>query len=232
MSDLLVWNDTGEDADHSGFLPGNDHTNTRHSPVYHVSKRAVDCVLAGIGLIALSPLFLLIAIVIRLDSPGPVLFSQLRVGKHGKPFRCWKFRSMAADAESRKHALASHNEMADGLNFKIRRDPRITSVGRFIRKASIDELPQLWNVFSGDMALVGPRPAVPEEVEKYTLHQRRRLAVLPGITCFWQISGRSTLPFREQVRLDIEYIQKCSLMTDFVILLRTIPAVLTARGAY
>ena len=138
---------------------------------------------------------------------------------------------MSSDAENLKQSLQASNEMEGGVTFKINNDPRVTRVGRFIRKASIDELPQLWNVLVGDMALVGPRPAVPSEVENYTAHQRRRLAVLPGITCLWQVSGRSKLPFNEQVRLDIEYIEKRGLLTDLTIVLRTIPAVLTARGA-
>jgi lipopolysaccharide/colanic/teichoic acid biosynthesis glycosyltransferase len=139
---------------------------------------------------------------------------------------------MFIDAEARKDALEIDNEMEGGVIFKMKRDPRITRAGRFIRKASIDELPQLWNVFIGDMSLVGPRPAVPSEVARYTPHERGRLAVKPGITCFWQISGRSDLPFDQQVKLDIQYAQICSLRVDLVILLLTLPAVLLARGAY
>ena len=204
----------------------------RERVAYERAKRLLDVVATGAGLLLLAPLFALVAIAIRLDSPGPVLFSQTRVGKHGRTFRCWKFRSMFVDAEARKAALMAENEMDGGVIFKMKRDPRITRVGRFIRKASIDELPQLWNVFVGDMSLVGPRPAVPAEVTQYTPYERQRLAVKPGITCFWQVSGRSNLPFDEQVRLDIHYAQVRSLRVDIGLLLRTVPAVLFARGAY
>ncbi len=207
-------------------LPG------RERRTYERAKRALDALATGLGLLLLAPLFAVVAIAIRLDSPGPVLFSQTRVGKNGKTFRCWKFRSMYVDAEARKAALMAENEMAGGVIFKMKHDPRITRVGRFIRKASIDELPQLWNVFIGDMSLVGPRPAVPSEVDQYTPYERQRLAVKPGITCFWQVSGRSNLPFDEQVRLDIHYANVRSLWVDITLLLRTVPAVLFARGAY
>jgi exopolysaccharide biosynthesis polyprenyl glycosylphosphotransferase len=199
---------------------------------YEVLKRAMDCIGAGIGLLLLSPLFAVMAVLIKLESAGPVLFSQTRIGKDGVEFRCWKFRSMFQDAEQRKQELMQQNEMAGGVTFKMKHDPRITRVGRFIRKASIDELPQLWNVFNGDMSLVGPRPPVPQEVAQYTAHERQRLAVKPGITCIWQVSGRSDIPFNEQVLLDIQYIQSRSLWLDISLLLRTIPAVLLARGSY
>jgi exopolysaccharide biosynthesis polyprenyl glycosylphosphotransferase len=199
---------------------------------YKVLKRAMDCIGAGVGLLLLSPLFAVIAIVIKLESEGPVLFSQTRIGKDGKEFRCWKFRSMFRDAEQRKQELLQQNEMSGGVTFKMKHDPRVTGVGRFIRKASIDELPQLWNVFNGDMSLVGPRPPVPQEVAQYSAHERQRLAVKPGITCIWQVSGRSDIPFNEQVLMDIEYIRSRSLWFDISLLLRTIPAVLLARGSY
>lgn len=200
--------------------------------LYPAAKRALDVIGAGCGLLALLPLILPLALWIRLDSPGPVLFGQTRIGRRGRPFRCWKLRSMYVDAEQRKAALLAENEMDGGTTFKMRRDPRITRVGRFIRKASIDELPQLWNVFVGDMSLVGPRPPVPMEVKQYTAHQRQRLAVKPGITCIWQVRGRSDIPFEGQVALDIAYISKRSLSLDIRILLATVPAVLFARGAY
>jgi len=199
---------------------------------YQLLKRAMDCIGAGIGLLLLSPLFAVMAVLIKLESAGPVLFSQTRIGKDGVEFRCWKFRSMFQDAEQRKQELMQQNEMAGGVTFKMKHDPRVTRVGRFIRKASIDELPQLWNVFNGDMSLVGPRPPVPQEVALYTAHERQRLAVKPGITCIWQVSGRSDIPFNEQVLLDIEYIRSQSLWLDISLLLRTIPAVLLARGSY
>lgn len=205
---------------------------TRARPYYRAVKRAMDCTLAGMGLLALSPILPVLALAIRLDSRGPVLFSQTRVGEEGREFRCWKFRSMFIDAEVHKEALKRENEMDGGVTFKMKKDPRITRVGRFIRKASIDELPQLWNVFIGDMSLVGPRPALPSEVARYTPYERGRLAVQPGITCFWQISGRSDLPFDQQVKLDLEYTEVRSLRVDLGILLGTLPAVLFARGAY
>ena len=163
--------------------------------VYELAKRVVDVGLSSTALLALAPVLAAAAIAVRLDSPGPVLFSQSRVGEGGRTFRCWKFRSMRPDAEQRKSELMARNEITDGPTFKIGNDPRITRIGRFLRKSSIDELPQLWNVLSGDMSLVGPRPAVPSEVAQYTPEQRGRLAVKPGITCLWQVSGRSSLPF-------------------------------------
>jgi lipopolysaccharide/colanic/teichoic acid biosynthesis glycosyltransferase len=206
--------------------------NAHRETVYECSKRAVDLIATGLGLLFLSPFFVLLAVIIKLDSQGPVLFPQTRVGRRGELFRCWKFRSMIIDADKRKRELTDKNEMAGGTTFKIRQDPRITRVGRFIRKASIDELPQLWNVFVGDMSLVGPRPPLPQEVAKYSAHERKRLAIKPGITCIWQVSGRSDISFCDQVRLDIEYINKRSLRMDLLILLKTVPAVLFARGAY
>lgn len=199
---------------------------------YETAKRVMDSVLAGVGLLIISPLLLLTAFAVRIDSPGPALFAQVRVGKNGRHFRCWKFRSMYVDAEARKAALLNENEMTGGVLFKMRKDPRVTRVGRLIRKASIDELPQLWNVLIGDMSLVGPRPAVPSEVEQYTPYQRGRLQVKPGITCIWQVSGRSDLSFDEQVRLDLQYARTRSLAADIGLLLKTVPAVLLARGAY
>lgn len=203
-----------------------------HSGFYHASKRALDIIAASCGLLLLAPLLPVLALLIRLDSPGQVLFSQTRIGERGKAFRCWKLRSMYTDAEARKIELEQHNEMKGGVTFKMKADPRITRVGRLIRKASIDELPQLWNVLVGDMSLVGPRPAVPAEVAQYSALERRRLDVKPGITCLWQISGRSDLPFDKQVELDIRYARERSMLLDIEILLRTIPAVLLAKGAY
>ena len=200
--------------------------------MYERCKRCIDCLASGLGLLVLSPFFALLAIAIKLESPGPVLFSQTRLGQGGTPFRCWKFRSMFIDAEQRKQELLTENEMDGGTTFKMKRDPRVTRVGRFIRKASIDELPQLWNVLVGDMSLVGPRPPVPQEVASYSAYDRQRLMVKPGITCIWQVSGRSDIPFEEQVGLDIKYIVGRSLRMDVALLLRTIPAVLFARGAY
>ena len=198
----------------------------------YAAKRGMDILFSGLGLLVLSPLFLVIAVAVKLSSPGPVIFSQVRVGRYGRHFRFYKFRSMRQDAESQKASLLGRNESRDGIIFKMRDDPRITKVGRFLRRTSLDELPQLWNVFIGDMSLVGPRPPVPSEVERYTLEDRKRLDVIPGITCLWQIKGRSEIPFNEQVRLDKEYILASSIWKDIVILLKTIPAILGGRGAY
>lgn len=195
-------------------------------------KRIIDVLGALVLLVALLPLFALIALLVRLDSPGPIFFGQQRVGRWGRLFEMWKFRSMYVDAEARKAALLSDNEMQGGVTFKMKRDPRITRIGRFIRKASIDELPQLYNVLVGDMSLVGPRPPVPKEVAEYTPRDRRRLEATPGITCIWQVSGRSDIPFDQQVELDVEYIESHSIWLDVKLLLKTIPAVLLGRGAY
>jgi lipopolysaccharide/colanic/teichoic acid biosynthesis glycosyltransferase len=160
------------------------------------------------------------------------IYKQTRVGRWGKLFTMWKFRSMYLDADARLKEIMTQNEMTGGVIFKMKNDPRIIPVGRFIRKASIDELPQLWNVLKGDMSLVGPRPALPSEVNQYSLQDRQRLEVIPGITCIWQVSGRSDIPFPQQVQLDVQYIQSQSLLLDIKLLLKTIPAVLLSRGAY
>ena len=199
--------------------------------VYPAAKRALDVAGAALGLLLLTPLLLIVAILIRVESPGPVFFAQTRIGRREHPFRCWKFRSMIIDAEQRKAELMARNEMPGSTTFKMKHDPRITRVGRFIRKASIDELPQLWNVLIGEMSLVGPRPPVPAEVARYSAVDRQRLSVKPGITCTWQVTGRSDIPFREQVALDLRYIQERSLLLDIRLLLMTVPAVLLARGA-
>ena len=195
-------------------------------------KRFFDIVLSIAALIVLMPLFLLLAILIKLDSRGTVFFVQTRVGRYGRHFRFYKFRSMYQGADLEKAKLMSQNQSTDGVIFKMKKDPRITRVGRFIRKTSIDELPQFFNVLFGDMSLVGPRPPLPSEVQKYTLEDRKRLNIKPGLTCLWQIKGRSDIPFKEQVRLDKEYIQSRSLKQDLMILLRTIPAIISGRGAY
>jgi lipopolysaccharide/colanic/teichoic acid biosynthesis glycosyltransferase len=172
-----------------------------------------------------------VALAIKLDSPGPIFYRQQRVGKHGRRFWMLKFRSMRQDADRLLDTLRAHNE-ASGPLFKMRRDPRITRVGRLLRRWSLDELPQLFNVLRGDMSLVGPRPPIPAEVEEYEDWQHGRLRAVPGITGLWQVSGRSEVPFHDMVRLDLHYIRNWSLGLDLVILLRTIPAVLTSRGAY
>ena len=195
-------------------------------------KRLMDIILSIIAIIAGSPVFLITALLVKLTSPGPIIFWQVRVGRYGRHFKFYKFRSMYIDAEARKAELLKHNESGDGVIFKMKRDPRITPVGRFIRKFSIDELPQLFNVLLGDMSLVGPRPPLPSEVRTYSLEDRKRLNITPGITCIWQVSGRSELPFSRQIALDKEYISSRSAWKDFLILLKTIPAILTGRGAW
>ncbi|WP_322822763.1 exopolysaccharide biosynthesis polyprenyl glycosylphosphotransferase [Chloroflexus sp.] len=194
-------------------------------------KRVLDVTVAVIAIILTSPIMLITALFIKLESPGPVIFKQVRVGKDGEHFYCYKFRSMYVDAEQRLRELQAKNE-ADGPVFKMKRDPRVTRVGRVIRKLSIDELPQLFNVLKGEMSLVGPRPALPSEVAKYTYEQIGRLHAIPGITGLQQVSGRSDLDFKRWVELDLQYIAEQSIWKDIEILLRTIPAVLLGRGAY
>ncbi|MCF8383061.1 MAG: sugar transferase [Chlorobium sp.] len=198
----------------------------------YLMKRLLDITISTAAIIALSPLFLLTALAIRIEDPGPVFYTQIRVGQNGRHFRFYKFRSMIMSADKIKAQLAAQNESRAGVIFKMKNDPRITRTGRIIRKFSIDELPQLINVLNGDMSLVGPRPPLPSEVSEYTLEQRKRLHVIPGITCLWQVSGRSDIPFTDQVRLDLEYIKSAGLLNDIRLLLKTIPAVLTGRGAY
>ena len=194
-------------------------------------KRALDVVGALFGLILATPVIALAAILIKLDSEGSIFYKQVRLGLKQKPFVFYKLRSMHDGAHASRHKILHLNEV-DGPVFKMTNDPRITRVGRFIRKTSIDELPQLFNVLRGDMSLVGPRPPLAEEVAKYEPWQRRRLDVKPGVSCLWQISGRSTLGFDEWMRLDMEYIRRMSFKLDLQILVRTIPAVLSGRGAF
>lgn len=195
-------------------------------------KRGMDILVSGTMLLLLSPLFLIVALSIKLTDGGPVLFWQTRVGKWGREFPFPKFRSMVVDAEAIKDSILNQSHHKDSITFKMKTDPRVTWIGRIIRKLSIDELPQLWNVFMGEMSLVGPRPPVPKEVAQYTLSDRRRLDAVPGLTCYWQVSGRGDIPFDQQVELDVQYIESQSLWTDLKILLKTIPAVLTGKGAY
>jgi exopolysaccharide biosynthesis polyprenyl glycosylphosphotransferase len=194
-------------------------------------KEIVDRVGAVLLILLLGPLLLAVALGVRLSSPGPVFFRQVRVGRDGRPFRMVKFRSMYLDAEARLAELRHLNEY-DGVLFKMRDDPRVTPVGRWLRRLSLDELPQLLNVVLGHMSLVGPRPPLPEEVAAYPLDVRRRLAVKPGMTGLWQVSGRSDLPWEEAVRLDLRYVENWSLSLDLVILLRTMTAVVRSSGAY
>jgi lipopolysaccharide/colanic/teichoic acid biosynthesis glycosyltransferase len=198
----------------------------------HLTKRVLGLVGSSAALALLSPLFGLIALLIKLEDGGSILFRQERVGRHGRLFRMLKFRSMRIDAETRLQELLARNKHEVGVTFKIKDDPRVTRIGRLIRRFSFDELPQFWNVFRGDMSLVGPRPPVPREVALYTLGDRRRLAVTPGITCIWQISGRAEIDFPGQVQLDVRYIESRSLWQDIKILCKTVPAVLSGKGAY
>jgi exopolysaccharide biosynthesis polyprenyl glycosylphosphotransferase len=193
-------------------------------------KRLLDLCASAAGLVALFPLFLAVSILIKLDSPGPAFFRQTRSGLNGRDFTLYKFRSMVSDAEAQKNQLATFNEMG-GPVFKMKEDPRVTRIGKFIRKTSIDELPQLINVLKGEMSLVGPRPPLPEEVAKYERWQRRRLSVRPGITCIWQVSGRNQIDFDEWMRLDLQYIDNWTFLLDVKILVRTLSAVLSAKGA-
>lgn len=205
------------------------------SPVHHNRlklwlKRAFDVVTAGALLALAAPLIAVAAVAIKATSPGPALFHQIRCGRYGHRFRMLKLRTMVVDAEEKQAELVDLNEM-DGPVFKIKADPRITWVGRLLRRWSLDELPQLWNVLRGDMSLVGPRPPVPMEVVHYATHDRRRLSMRPGITCLWQVGGRNNIGFDDWVRLDIKYIDSWSLSNDFKILLRTIPTVLRGTGS-
>jgi exopolysaccharide biosynthesis polyprenyl glycosylphosphotransferase len=203
----------------------------RFSGVHRVVKAVIDRLAAGLLLLLLAPLLAVLVLVIRLSSPGPAFFVQQRIGLHGKPFAMYKLRTMRAGAAREQARLAVLNE-ADGPLFKIRSDPRVTAVGGFLRRFSLDELPQLWNVLRGDMSLVGPRPPLAEEVDRYPRDARRRLLVKPGITGLWQISGRSDLSWDESVRLDLHYVENWSVMLDLTVLARTLIAVVSARGAY
>ena len=195
-------------------------------------KRLFDVLASGTMFLLLAPLLVGVALAIKLTDGGPVLFWQVRVGRWGREFRFPKFRSMVVDAERLKAQLAAQSHHADQRTFKMKRDPRVTWIGRIIRKTSIDELPQLWNVLKGEMSLVGPRPPIPSEVAQYTLTDRRRLDVTPGLTGLWQVSGRGDVPFPQQVALDVRYIESRSLWLDLKILLATVPAVLFGKGAY
>lgn len=199
---------------------------------YESAKRAMDVTLASIGLLVLSPLFAILALAIKLTDFGPVFYAQARVGKGGRTFKFYKFRSMVQGADKLQAQLVEQNHHDDHRTFKMPRDPRITFVGRFLRRFSLDELPQLWNILKGDMSVVGPRPPLPNEVALYTAFDRRRLEIRPGLTCSWQVSGRSNLPFSEQVQLDVDYIESRCLLLDVKLIALTVPAVFSGRGAY
>ena len=195
-------------------------------------KRLLDIVISGTALLMFSPFLLLVALLVYLDDPGPIFYTQTRVGLDGRLFPFYKFRSMRVGADKMKDQLIQQNESKDGVIFKMKNDPRITRVGKHLRRFSIDEAPQILNVLLGDLSIVGPRPPVPREVALYTLEDRKRLHVKPGLTCFWQIQGRSEIPFKEQVRLDLQYISSQGFWMDLWIIVKTVPAVLLGRGAY
>lgn len=199
--------------------------------VYHAVKRLFDIIASASGLILLSPLFLFLIIKIRHEDGGPAFYSQERIGKDEKPFKMWKFRSMVVNADQMVDQLEDQNEI-NGAMFKIKDDPRITKIGHTIRKYSLDELPQLWNVLIGDMSLVGPRPPLPMEVEDYTPYDKLRLIVTPGCTGLWQVTKRNDADFDEMVELDLEYINNSSLWFDFKILLKTVGVVIHPNSAY
>lgn len=202
----------------------------RKKPVYEFFKRAFDLFGSAVLIVLLSWFMLIIALVIVCTSKGGALYVSDRIGKNGKTFRFYKFRSMRVGAEDELEALLSRNETG-GLTFKMKDDPRITKFGRFLRKTSLDELPQLFNVFNGSMSFVGPRPGTPREYAKYEEYQKQRLLVKQGITCIWQCSGRSNTTFDEQIEMDLDYVEQRGLWKDFVLLLKTIPAVLLGKGA-
>lgn len=199
--------------------------------VYHTVKRGFDILASGVALVLLSPLFGVLTVKIKKEDGGPAFYSQTRIGKNGKPFKMWKFRSMIVNADKMVKQLEEQNEI-DGAMFKIKDDPRVTKIGHVIRKYSLDELPQLWNVLKGDMSLVGPRPPLPMEVADYTDYDKLRLSVTPGCTGLWQVTKRNDADFDEMVELDLEYINKSSLWFDFKILLKTVGVVIHPNSAY
>ena len=203
-----------------------------NNKVYTISKRAIDIICSLLGLILLMPVFFIIVALIKLeDRNGPVLFKQIRVGKDNKQFYMYKFRSMVTDAEELKESLLQQNE-ATGPIFKMKDDPRVTNIGKFIRRTSLDELPQLVNVLKGEMSLVGPRPPLLDEVEKYTSYERQRLSVTPGLTCYWQVSGRSNLGFEQWIELDLKYISERSLLVDSKLIVKTVFVLFGSKDAY
>lgn len=199
--------------------------------VYHTVKRGFDILASGVALVLLSPLFGVLTVKIKKEDGGPAFYSQTRIGKNGKPFKMWKFRSMIVNADKMVEQLEEQNEI-DGAMFKIKDDPRVTKIGHVIRKYSLDELPQLWNVLKGDMSLVGPRPPLPSEVEEYTDYDKQRLLVMPGCTGLWQVTKRNEADFDEMVWLDIVYINHSGLWEDFKLIIKTIGVVVHPNGAY
>ncbi|BCB05871.1 multidrug MFS transporter [Bacillus sp. KH172YL63] len=214
------------------FMEATEIVVINESKIYKLSKRTIDIIGASLGIILLLMLFIIIGVLIKLDDPkGAILFKQKRVGKNQKEFNMYKFRSMVTDAEFKLADLIQKNEVS-GAMFKMKEDPRVTKIGKFIRKTSIDELPQLINVLRGEMSLVGPRPPLPREVKEYSKHDMQRLLVTPGCTGLWQVSGRSNIGFKEMVRLDIKYIKNRSLSLDLKIIMKTIWVLLKTEGSY
>ena len=203
----------------------------RSNVLYEVIKRIIDIVASFTGLIVLSPLMLVVSILIKLESKGEVIFKQKRVGLNGKEFDMYKFRSMVVNAEELKEKLAAQNEMS-GPMFKMKDDPRVTKVGKFIRKTSIDELPQLWNVLKGDMSLVGPRPSLPKEVAQFEDWMHKRLEVKPGLTCYWQVSGRNNIDFEDWMKLDIKYVDERNLWIDIKLIFKTVFVLFGDKNAH
>ena len=202
----------------------------KENNLYEVSKRALDVIASFLGLVILSPILLIVAILIKLESKGPAIFSQSRIGLNGKEFKMYKFRSMVQNAEELKEKLAKQNEMS-GPMFKIKNDPRVTKVGKFIRKTSIEELPQLLNILKGDMTLVGPRPSLPREVEKFESWMLKRLEVKPGLTCYWQVSGRNNIDFYEWMKLDLKYVNDMNFWLDIKLIFKTVAVLFGDKNA-
>ncbi|WP_195959345.1 sugar transferase [Clostridium saudiense] len=199
----------------------NIEENKENLKFYEIFKRGIDIIGAGSGLLLLSPVIAIVACAVKFTSKGPIFFSQKRVGKNGKIFDMYKFRSMVVNAEELKEKLAHQNEMS-GPMFKMKDDPRVTKIGKFIRKTSLDELPQLWNVLKGDMSLVGPRPSLPKEVAQFEKWMYKRLSVKPGLTCFWQVSGRNNIDFEDWMKLDIKYVDERNIWIDIKLIFKTV----------
>ena len=213
-------------------LLSNQQIKINNNKYYLINKRVIDFVLSLLGILCLLPLFILIAVIIKIeDCKGPIIFKQIRVGRNGENFYIYKFRSMVCNAEDLKVLLFDQNEVT-GPVFKIKHDPRVTKVGRFIRKTSLDELPQLFNVLKGDMSLVGPRPPLPEEVLQYTSYEIQRLSVTPGLTCYWQVSGRSNTSFDRWVELDLKYIKERNFFIDIKLIFKTFFVLFGSKDAY
>ena len=214
-----------------GTQLGFENESTRGFSFYEAIKRLIDITCSFVGILVLSPLFIIIAIIIKFTSKGPVFFSQKRVGRNGKEFDMYKFRSMVVNAEELKEKLAAQNEMS-GPMFKMKDDPRVTKVGKFIRKTSIDELPQLWNILKGDMSLVGPRPSLPKEVAQFDEWMYKRLEVKPGLTCYWQVSGRNNIDFEDWMKLDVKYVEERNLWIDIKLIFKTVGVLFGDKNAH